>query len=163
MMLPRVIANYEGLGFVAAVDLCVLADAMSKSEDANRKASASSFVGLCKSLVGLTKEELWDMKGFVVILQPGQVLEIPAGWVPCQCQCQCILSYQLIMCVSHVISYLKQNCLRLSQTQTRNTLHNPDTGTYLGGCPDVDVSNEHLYVLDFAPACFSSHALGGPH
>ena len=79
-MLSKMIANYEGLHFVAAVGVCQLAEGISKHPTLSDK--ATSFLGLADAMVNLTADELWSMGGFAITLQSGQVLEIPAGWVP---------------------------------------------------------------------------------
>ena len=78
--MSKMIGNYVGLHFVAAVGVCELVEGISKHPTLSGQ--AKTFLGLADALVSLTIDELWSMGGFAITLQPGQVLEIPAGWAP---------------------------------------------------------------------------------
>ena len=79
LMMSKFIANYDGLHFVAAVGMRQLAEYARKTPALSEK--SQSFLGLSEIVVMMSKEDIWNIGGFTVTLQPGQVLEIPAGFV----------------------------------------------------------------------------------
>ena len=82
MGLSKFIANYDGIHFVAGVNLIHLQESVMNMK--HLKHHADSFLGLSRAFVSLTSEELFSMGGFAVALQPKQVLEIPAGYLIAQ-------------------------------------------------------------------------------
>lgn len=128
MMLPRMIACHEGLIFVAAVGVDTLANYLPNND--NLKNFADSFFGLSTALVSLTLDELYEIGGFAIALQPGQVLEVPGG---CLCA-ETSLSHkaiylQWVNCRPHPNSLNWQHHLQKTCELVAKDLHSFESGT----------------------------------
>jgi hypothetical protein len=83
-MLPKFIAVVDGFHFVAGVDIKQLQDALAQDDFKDLAHLAPSFLGLSKALVSLKPDQIYKMGGFAAVVQPNQVLEIPAGFISAQ-------------------------------------------------------------------------------
>ena len=72
MMMPKFIAAYDGLHFVAGVGLKQLQNYVRDDEDL--KTYSESFLGLSRAFVSLSASDLFKLGGFAVVLQPKQVI-----------------------------------------------------------------------------------------
>ena len=82
MMMPKFIAAYDGLHFVAGVGVKQLQDYLRGDE--GLKKYSESFLGLSRAFVSLTSSDLFKLGGFAVVLQPKQVIEVPPGFLLAQ-------------------------------------------------------------------------------
>ena len=84
-MFPKFLGVVDGFQFIAGVDIKKLQDTISTKDTFKEwHHTASSFFGLSKALVSLTPAELNEMGGFAAVVQPNQVIEIPAGFIIAQ-------------------------------------------------------------------------------
>ena len=84
LMFPKFIAVVDGFHFVAGVDIKRLQDALAQDDFKELAHLAPSFLGLSKALVSLNPDQIYKMGGFAAVVQPNQVLEIPAGFIMAQ-------------------------------------------------------------------------------
>ena len=82
LMMPRFICSVEGCHFVIGASAASLDKAVRASTVLRNM--ADSFLGLTRALISLTKEEIFNIGGFVVVLKPGQVLQVPGGYIVAQ-------------------------------------------------------------------------------
>ena len=78
-MMPAFYMCQEGVRFVAGACLVELQSYARETEGLSE--FAESFLGLSRVLISLSPQDLFHIGGFAVALQPGQILEVPGGFV----------------------------------------------------------------------------------
>ncbi|CAE7233349.1 unnamed protein product [Symbiodinium necroappetens] len=78
-MLGRTVSVMSGCRFICGVGFADLADYDEKFCANNNPDAGPSFVRVCERLVQLDASALFDLSGWVVVLKPGQALQIPPG------------------------------------------------------------------------------------
>ena len=75
----RTVSVMSGCRFICGVGFADLADYDEKFCANNNPDAGPSFVRVCERLVQLDASALFDLSGWVVVLKPGQALQIPPG------------------------------------------------------------------------------------